>query len=68
MFKTRLFWFRKDEGDFADREFKGGKTAENEAAARAYAAKRSNDVSGGLYVLKGDALIAWYHAGEEVTA
>ena len=62
MFKTRLFWFRKDEGDHADRDHK------TEASARKFAAERSNAVAGGCYVMRGDSVLAWYHVGEEVTA
>jgi len=62
MFKTRLFWFRKDEGDHVDREHK------TEKAARDFAAERSNAVTGGCYVMRGDSVLAWYCDGEEATA
>lgn len=62
MFKTRIFWYEKDNGDFAEREHA------TEAAARLHAAERSKAVGGGLYVLRGETPLAWYENGIDTMA
>jgi hypothetical protein len=62
MWKTRLYWFRKDEGDFGERETK------MEAEARTFAETRSKQVQGGCYVLKHNSPVAWYENGVDTMA
>ncbi len=57
MWKTRVYWWRKDDGDFAESERK------SEMEAREYARSRSLQVQGGCYVLFKGSPVSWYQNG-----
>ncbi len=62
MWKTKTFWFQKDNGDSAETD------RASEATARGYAEQRSKEVSGGTYVLRSGHPVAWYEGGIDTMA